>query len=592
MTAGGTLPPRAGLAGTLADVLARRAEATPDRLAFSFLDDDLREERRFTYADLYARAARLGAALRAGLPPGARVLLLLPPGPDYVVAVFGCFHAGAVAVSAAPPSPAQLDRALPRLRSIVADARVSGVVTNALVRSFVDGLAPLTDDGRPLLWLDAEDAGRPGGPLLPPTPTDPDTSAFLQYTSGSTADPRGVMVGHRNLLANCAALVETYGADADSVLFSWLPPYHDMGLIGGVLQPVYVGAPCHVVSPVAVIRRPRRWLEGMSRFRATISGGPNFMYDRCVLRCPPDLAETLDLSHWRVAVNGAEPVRAATMEAFAAAFAPAGFRAEAFAPSYGLAEATLVVTASRRGPAVRRFDAAELRAGRARPADDGVPLAGNGEVIADHTVRIVDPETLAPCPDGVIGEVWVQGPSVALGYWDDPRTTSATFRARIAGDPGAGDFLRSGDLGFLRDGELFVTGRRKEVLIINGANHHPHDLEAAAERGEPRLRPHCGAAFTVEGAGAARVVLVLEAAGDRPDAGWADVVAGVRERVAADTGVPVEAVVLVGPRAVPKTTSGKIQRLRCRDRLLSGDLPVVAAWSAGDPPFRTAGQTL
>jgi acyl-CoA synthetase (AMP-forming)/AMP-acid ligase II len=565
---------------SLAEVLAGRAESTPEAVAFSFLGDDLAEQERVTYGQLHQRASAIGAALVEALPPGAHVLLLLPPGLDYVAAIFGCLYAGTVAVTAAPPSPGQADRMMPRLRAIVADAHATGVLSNSLVRSFTHELAAGRTGRQEVTWLDVDTIeGTETTPRVPRA-ADPERLALLQYTSGSTAHPRGVMLCHRNLMVNCSALVAAYRTHPESVVFSWLPPYHDMGLIGAILHPVYVGARCYITSPVSVIRRPLRWLQGMSRYRGTFSGGPNFMYDMCVRRCGPEEIAALDLSRWEVAVNGSEPVRAATLEAFGAALAPAGFRRSALVPSYGLAEATLLLTASRAGPVTARFDADALQRGSAVPEPGtGAPLVGNGDTDAEHKVVIVDPETLTACPEGTVGEVWATGPSVALGYWRASAATDEIFGARLRDDPRAGPFLRTGDLGFVHDGQLFIVGRRKETIIVNGANYHPHDLEAFAEEADPRLRAHCSAAFSVDDGEATRVVLVMEVTPEEHgDEALTAVMAEVRHRVAAGTGLRVDSIVLVPRRSIPKTTSGKIQRLRCRSRLLAGELDVVAQW--------------
>ncbi|MFD9477536.1 MULTISPECIES: fatty acyl-AMP ligase [Streptomyces] len=559
-------------------VLAHWAETTPTALAFAFYDDDLVEVDRATYADLYRRAGRVAAALSAEHPRGAHVLILLPPGLDYIVAIYGCFMAGMVAVSAAPPTPAQFDRALPRLKSIVNSADAQVVLSSRSLGEVAGKFATLERRGTPVPWIDFE-----GLPAVPadPVPCGPDDLAFLQYTSGSTAEPRGVMLSHRNLMVNCAAISANFGTSSDTVCFSWLPPYHDMGLIGTILHPTLIGAPCHAISPVTAIRRPMRWLQAMSRFKAEFSGGPNFMYDLCVRRHKHSDLAGLDLSHWRVAANGAEQVRPTTLRAFTEAFGPIGFRPEAFSPAYGMAETTLLLTTNGPvGATVAFFDEAGLRQGKAVPGQ-GVLLAGSGRVIEGHRVVVVDPDTGELCADDTIGEVWATGPSVAGGYWEAPEATGATFGARLAGGEDDSPYLRTGDLGFLMDGELFITGRRKELIIINGANHHPHDIEAAAEDGESLLRTHCSAAFALEREGEARLGLVMEAAAGEHDlAVLQQVMAGVRARVAAAGGPRVDSLVLVPPRAVPKTTSGKIQRLRCRDMLLAGDLAIIGEWHA------------
>lgn len=402
------------------EILAERARQAPDDVAFAFLRDGEADEETVTYRELNERALSIAGQLRQRVPAGSRVLLLFPPGIEYVAAVFGCFAARVVGVSATPPHPRRLERTLGRLLGIAADADVGAVLASGAI---MDAAAALLTGDQPLgrvPWIRATDQG--GGALVEPEPARPDGVAFLQYTSGSTSDPRGVMLTHANLLDNSSFIARAFGHSASSQGFIWLPPYHDMGLIGGILQPVYVGFPCVLTSPVAIIKRPARWLEGVARYRATTSGGPNFAYDLCVRRIDESACEELDLSSWEVAFNGAEPVRAATIDSFVEAFGRCGFRRSAFLPCYGLAEATLMVTATAKEapPTVRNLDTAALRAGRAESQADparSTPLVGVGRPNDDHRVGIVDPRTRARCDAGTVGEIWIAGPSVAGGYW-------------------------------------------------------------------------------------------------------------------------------------------------------------------------------
>jgi acyl-CoA synthetase (AMP-forming)/AMP-acid ligase II/acyl carrier protein len=364
------------------------------------------------------------------------------------------------------------------------------------------------------------------------------------------------------------------------VVVGWLPLYHDMGLIGNVLQPLYVGARAVLLSPLTFLQRPALWLAAVARYRATTSGGPNFAYDLCARKVGEEEKAGLDLSSWSVAFNGAEPVRAETVERFAAAFAPCGFRRAAFFPCYGLAEATLFVTggAPGAGPVIRPVDAAALERHQVADAPPGAPgraLVGCGRAAAGQAVRIVDPESGAPCAPGRVGEVWVAGPSVAAGYWGRPEETARTFGARLAGE---GPFLRTGDLGFLADGELFVTGRRKDLIILRGRNHYPQDLERTAEASHPALRPGCGAAFGVDRDGEERLVILQEV--ERSAADPAGIADAVRRAVAGEHEVAVEEVVLVRSGTVLKTSSGKVRRAACRAAYLAGELAVVARTGA------------
>jgi 8-amino-7-oxononanoate synthase len=420
-----------------------------------------------------------------------------------------------------------------------------------------------------------------------------DTLAFLQYTSGSTGTPKGVMLDHSNLLHNSALIAHAFEHTRSGSGVFWLPSYHDMGLIGGILQPLYVGRPNILMSPMSFLQKPYRWLSAISRFGGTTSGGPNFAYDLCVRKITPEQKATLDLSSWLVAFNGAEPVRADTVEAFCQAFEPCGFRREAFYPCFGLAEATLIVSGgyAKRPPVIRWFDAAALannQVADAEPEEEGVhALVGCGETLPDQTIVIADPDTMTRAAPDQIGEIWVSGPSVAKGYWQQPQATQETFRAFLK-DTGEGPFLRTGDLGFMKDCELFVTGRIKDLLILHGANVYPQDIELTVYRSHPHLLPDCGAAFTVESEGQERLVVVQEIhRRHRADAG--EVFQAIRRAVAEEHDLPVEAMVLVEAGSIPKTSSGKIQRHACRAAYLSRCLAVVAQWQAGrDQPLSTA----
>ena len=423
-----------------------------------------------------------------------------------------------------------------------------------------------------------------------------DTLAFLQYTSGSTGTPKGVVLSHANLVHNSALIACSFEHTRAATGVFWLPSYHDMGLIGGILQPLYVGRPNVLMSPMSFLTRPYRWLAAISRFRGTTSGGPNFAYDLCVRKITPEQRKTLDLSSWRVAFNGAEPVRAETLDAFAEAFAPCGFHREAFYPCYGLAEATLIVAGGfvHKPPVVNTFDAAGLARGEvleAEPDDEGVrALVGCGENLPDQQIVIVDPETLTPSPPGQIGEIWVQGPSVAQGYWRQPEATESTFRARLncgAGVPPArasetpapqAPFLRTGDLGFLQDGELFVAGRLKDLIIVHGVNYYPQDIERTVQQSHPRLRSDCGGAFTVERDGREQLVVVQEVERHK-QSDFREVFDAIRRDVAGEHELSLDAIVLIKAGSVPKTSSGKIQRHACREGYLAGTLDVVGQWS-------------
>ncbi|WP_437688570.1 amino acid adenylation domain-containing protein [Sorangium sp. So ce176] len=564
---------------TLVALLRRRAEQRPSAHAYTFLLDGESDARSMTYGELDLRARALAAELQAGARAGERALLLVPPGLDFIAAFFGCLYAGLVAVPVPLP---QRKSGLLRVLAIVRDCRPSVVLTT---EALLGAVAMLRDDPSltelshlRFMTVDAVQDGQ-GDAWRAPRVTA-ETLAFLQYTSGSTGTPKGVVLTHGNLLRNELMIQRAFAHTEESVIVGWLPPHHDMGLIGNILQPLYVGVPCVQLSPDQFLMKPRRWLEAISRYRATTSGGPNFAYELCIRKIPPEQRGGLDLGSWQVAFNGAEPIRAATLDRFAEAFAPAGFRRDAFYPCYGLAEATLLVTGGAAGapPIVRAADRAALAEGRAafdpRDPEAGVPLVGCGGSPAGDEVRIVDPETFRACEDERVGEIWVAGASVAQGYWERPEDTAATFDARLS--TGEGPFLRTGDLGFFSRGELYVTGRLKDLIIVRGRNIYPQDIELTAEESHPGLRAGGGAAFSVDVDGEERVVVVQEL-GRRAPASTdpAELGAAIERAVADRHEVAVHAVVLIKPGSLPRTTSGKVQRRACRGRFLDGSLGAV-----------------
>ncbi len=552
-------------AATLAEALRLRAALTPERRAYTFLADGEEEAGSLDYRELDERARAVAAALRRTCRAGDRALLLFPPGLDFVAAFFGCLYAGVIAVPAYPPRSARM---LPRLQAILEDSEPAAALSTTAASARVAGW--LAKAGMPALpWLCTDEIPRERAAEWRDPQLAGDAVAFLQYTSGSTSTPKGVMVSHANLAHNQRVIQAACDHGEDSVFVSWLPLYHDLGLIGNLLQATWVGAPCVLMSPVAFLQNPARWLRAVSRYRGTTSGGPNFAYELCLRKVPAAERERLDLSSWRVAFNGAEPVRAETLARFAAAFAPAGLRREALYPCYGLAEATLMVAGGRPGepPVARSYDAGALAAHRAEPGG-GRELVGSGCALLDLRVAVVDPETGVPCPPRGVGEVWVAGDSVARGYWNRPEETERTFGARLP--DGGGPYLRTGDLGFLDGGELFITGRIKDLIILRGRNHYPQDIELTAEQSHPALRGVVGAAFSVDVAGEERLVVVHEV--DRHAGGLDEVAAAVRRAVAEEHEALVHEVVLVPQGGVPRTTSGKIQRRGCRDLYLQGEL--------------------
>jgi acyl-CoA synthetase (AMP-forming)/AMP-acid ligase II len=595
---------------SLVELGRARAATLGDQPLYTFLPERGGEDvAQLSYAGLDLRARAIATALQRLGAGGQRALLLYPPGLEFVAAFFGCLYAGVVAVPAYPPRSA---RTLPRLLEIARDARPAVALTTTELAAMIGGMAAQVPDLSALRLLATNAVPLDEAEAWTDPGVSGSTMAFLQYTSGSTAAPKGVMVTHGNLLHNEETIRQAFGQTAASVIVGWLPLYHDMGLIGNVMQPLYLGARCVLMSPIAFLQSPKRWLAAISRHRATTSGGPNFAYDLCVRKISPADRADLDLSSWDTAFNGAEPVRAETMARFAEAFGGCGFQANAFFPCYGLAEATLFVTGGmgpgevRGAPRVAAFDRALLEAGEARPLPAADPasrtLVSCGRAWPGQELVIVDPATLTPCAGGAIGEVWLRGPSVAQGYWQRPVETAETFDGRLAQDPGeprAGaetnpaPFLRTGDLGFLDGGELFIAGRLKDLIIIRGRNLYPQDIELTVERSHPALRPGCGAAFSIELGQEERLVVVHEherTPNDSPlDPESVEAIAeAVRRAVAEQHEAQVQQLVLLRAGTIPKTSSGKIQRRACRAALLGGRLAVLGASALGGPVAEAA----
>jgi amino acid adenylation domain-containing protein len=572
---------------TLAGVLSERAERSPHQLAYTFLADGEAESSSLTYGDLDRRARVIAAGLQRHGAPGERALLLYPPGLEFIAALFGCFYAGVVAVPLYPP---RLKRADPRLAAVIRDARPALALTAAPILSKLAPSLRQEPSLSPLTWVATDDLPEASAEEWREPVLSGGQIAFLQYTSGSTSSPKGVMVSHEGLLHNEEMIRQVFGLSEESVILSWLPLYHDMGLIGGALQPLYLGVHGILMPPAAFLQQPMRWLRAISRYRATASGGPDFAYGLCARRARPEDCEGLDLSSWKVAFNGAEPVRADTLDRFAEAFAPYGFRREAISPCYGLAEATLLVTGidPGSGPSIEAFDVQALEQGRARPPrqeGEARRLVSCGHPWAGQKVVIADPQTRVACAPGRVGEIWVSGPSVALGYWGQPDRSEHDFQATLEG--GGGPFLRTGDLGFLEGGELFVTGRIKDLLILRGRNLYPQDVELTAERSHPALRKGSNAAFTLEADAGTRLVVAQEV--DRHFRGDLEpLAAAIRRAVAEEHEVHLSDVVFLQPQTIPKTSSGKIQRHACRAGYEAGTLSILGHSAQGER-FETAG---
>ena len=565
-------------AASIVDVLRWRAEHQARRVALSFIGDRHEEPEPLTYAELDHRARAIAARLSEHAVAGDRALLLHPPGLDFVVALFGCFYAGVIAVPLYPPKPNRRDN---RFVEITRDAGARVALTTPPVLATVDRAFEHSPELADLEWIASGSEGSSTRTIVAPRPTA-DSVAYLQYTSGSTRTPKGVIVSHGNVRANIDDIDRAFHHDEHSVSISWLPHFHDMGLVYGLLAPIALGFRCYFMAPATFLQRPVSWLDAISRYRATHTGGPNFAYELCVRRVTPEQKVGLDLSCWSVAFNGAEPVRQETLDGFARTFADVGFAPGARCPSYGLAEATLKVTTGRRGdgPTYFRASSEALRLGSIAPAatdSDERVLVGCGPPDSVTEVVIVNPETLVPSAPDTVGEIWVHGPSVAHGYWSRPEESALVFRASLGGGASSAHYLRTGDLGFIRNGELFVTGRLKDLIIVRGRNHYPQDIELTAQNSHPALRIDGGAAFSVEAAGEERLVIVQEIDRHR-HADAEEAAVAIRQAIVEVHEIAPYAVLLVRQQTVPKTSSGKVQRRACAEAFLNATLSAVFEW--------------
>ncbi|MDE3219630.1 MAG: amino acid adenylation domain-containing protein, partial [Nitrospirota bacterium] len=549
-----------------------------------FVRDTLELESQLTYSELERTVRSLTGHLARRARPGTRVLLLYPPAIDVVCAFWACVCAGLVPVPAPVPDPVRRKHSLPRLRAIIEDAQVSLVLTSSGIETVSSELS-IAKDGSQIDWMatdqpydqaDAVEFPRLKGTAL----------AYLQYTSGSTATPRGVMVSHGNVLSHCRAMSVAGGVSEHSRSLCWLPYFHDYGLLHGIIAPFYAGIPAYLMSPVTFLRRPLRWLEAVSRFSITHSGGPNFSYESCLRAVRQQGEWQADLSTWTVASCGAEPIHADTVERFVETFGPQGFRRTSFAPAYGLAEATLLVTMKQTGaePTFLKVEAEALADSivkESSASERGTrTLVGCGEPLEETRVLIVNPTTKSSCQAGEVGEVWLAGAGIATGYWGRPEESDATFKASLAGS-GEGPYLRTGDLGFVHRGELFLTGRLKDLIIVRGRNYYPHDLEWTAEQAHPGLRRGGGAAFSIESETGERVVLVYEIEKKLPESDMSEVMSCIRRALADEYELEVHNVVLVKSGTISRTSSGKIQRHVCRADFESGQLAVVGTSTLG-----------
>lgn len=573
------------------EVLRQRCAEDPDSRAYQFLVDGQTEGPSLTHRQLDEGATRTAIELLNVLQPGERALLLFSPSLEFLIAFFGCLRAGVLAVPLPPPDTTRLKRSLPRLESVLRDASARLVLTTSDIMDSIQSQMCGVGNLHKLTWINTEVLGTQrehAQQKQQPTGWQPksDSLAFLQYTSGSTSTPKGVMVSHGNLLHQCGSLRTAAGYDKTSVACTWMPYHHDYGLVEGLLLPLFVGIPCYVMSPLAFIRRPIRWLEAISKYRVTHSQAPNFAYDLCVRKITPEHQSGLDLSSWTTAANAAEPVRPQTLHAFFDKFKECGLQWESLAPAYGLAEATLIVshTPPAAGPKLLNADLCSYEHGRLVPAN-GQPnwtVASSGKALDETKIEIVDLRTRLRCEAGKVGEIWVQSPSVAQGYWNRLDETRKTFQAHLDGTD-EGPFLRTGDLGCLKDGELYVTGRAKDLIIIRGLNHYPQDIELTVEHSHPALRPACVAAFSVDVNGLEELVVVSDVQGrHRSGLDTNEVFAAIRSAIFEEHDLRIHAIALLNPGGVLKTTSGKIQRAAIKRALARGELECLAVWNEAE----------
>lgn len=566
---------------SLVDLLAHRAKAQPDDRAYVLLTDRGAEEAAITFAGLHRAAAALAARLAKVTKPGDRAILMFPTSLEFMIGFFGCLMARVIAVPMMVPRRVS---SRDSSASIVANCQPAVVLLNAALAERDDLRGKFSQQ---LQWLVVDRTSLDDDMQDMPQPSSGDV-AFLQYTSGSTSDPKGVAVTHANLLANLEMIRLSLGNTKRSTTVNWVPLYHDMGLILNALQAIYVGAPCVLMTPNGFMQRPLNWLRAIHHYRAEVACAPNFAYDLCVARYRADQMEGVDLANWKIALNGAEPVRAETISAFNATFAAHGFDPNTTFPAYGMAEATLLITGGRRGggSVVRTLSRSGLQAGVAQDpsdTDDAQPAVGCGRALRGEQIAIVQPDTCARLDAGQVGEVWVDGANVARSYWQNPDVSLSGLNAEITGENGA-KWLRTGDLGFVDDtGELFVTGRIKDLIIIRGINHYPQDIEFTVQGAHPALKPNCGAVFTVPGEGGEETLVVVQEI-ERTERRKIDAeeLAGlIRENVTEEHGVFARHVALIRPGTLPKTTSGKIQRRLARQLWLNDELDVLGG-EAGD----------
>ncbi|MDH6098907.1 fatty acyl-AMP ligase [Anabaenopsis sp. FSS-46] len=566
---------------TIISHLDTRAKYTPNQLAYIWLKDGKNQEIQIDYKTLQQQSKAIALTLQSFCQEGDRALLLYPQGLEFITAFLGCLYAGVVAVPAYPPRRNQKKS---RLLAIIEDSQPQIILTTSSVLENIQSKLEtfLNLSVTKLLATDNLSKNKDLEFRLPNISGD--TLAFLQYTSGSTGSPKGVMICHDNIAHNSVYIQKAFQLTEKSVSVTWLPSFHDMGLIDGIIQPLYTGFLGIVMSPESFLKNPILWLKAITKYRAAHSGSPNLGYELCVQRITSEEQKTLDLSSWVSAYNGADPIRRKTLESFINKFQSSGFKSQCFYPCYGMAEATLMISGGNiedeavylnvQSESLENNQIVEAE----KDSENYQEIVGCGHVWENMEVKIVDPESCLECDENQVGEIWVSGSSVAQGYWQQEEKTIATFRAKLAnGDKR--NFLRTGDLGFLREGELFITGRIKDVIIIWGRNHYPQDIEYSLQQSHQALRLDCGAAFTIEIDNQDKLVIVQEV--ERTylsKLNVNEVFSAIREAVALHHGLQVYAMALIKPGSIPKTSSGKIQRQACRQAFLTKVMAVVGQW--------------
>jgi acyl-CoA synthetase (AMP-forming)/AMP-acid ligase II/acyl carrier protein len=566
---------------TIIGSMIEHAGSKPDEIAFRYLTDLDQAPQELSFKGLWQDAQAIASYLSRIAEVGDRIMLFFPPGLAYVKAFYGCLIAGMVAVPLYPPRRnVKSDRIMKVAQSCQSTVALTTLSELTVVKGTWDEQNAIN---LPLNFHTTDHISYQDADLAELPQVDPAAAAFLQYTSGSTGTPKGVVITHANIIGNVRHLSLMSSGNPDDVFVNWLPLFHDLGLITAVLWPVYLGAPSNLMAPATFVREPVLWLKAISRYRGSMCGSPNFAYDLCSAKVAEADLAGLDLSSWRVAYNAAEPVRADTLDNFVARFGPCGFRAEAFYPGFGMAEATVFITGgeARLKPTILSVNKVALAAGQLELMDASDPLATRivscGTASEPHQVRVVDPDSACSLPEGRVGEIWFSGPSVSPGYWQLDELNAVTFHQNIVGETRSPGFLRTGDLGVMWQGELYVAGRIKDLIIVRGRNYYPQDIEASAGLAHKAIRQAAVAAFSVTEGGHEHLVVVAEIERECFRSMNADeVISAIRQQVMLDFDVSVDRVVLLKPYKIPLTSSGKIQRKQTREMLQSGELDVLA----------------